>query len=75
MGETNRDIAGSIKDYGCLLIVLVVGGALVVGLTIDRTMSIRDVLYTEPLIRTRGFQRGDPADGLIESPPCDPNAH
>lgn len=45
------------------------------GLTIDRTMIIRDVLYTEPLIRTRGFQRGDPADGLIESPPCDPNAH
>ncbi len=34
MGETNRDIAGSIKDYGCLLIVLVVGGALVVGLAI-----------------------------------------
>ena len=44
------------------------------GLTIDRSMTIRDVLYTEPLVRTRGSQRAAP-DGLIESPACDPNGH
>lgn len=27
------------------------------------------------LIRTRGSQRADPAEGLIESPACDPNDH
>ena len=45
------------------------------GLTIDRVMTIHDDLYTEPLVRTRGSQRADPADGLMESPACDPNAH
>ena len=45
------------------------------GLTIDRIMTIHDALYTEPLVRTRGSQRADPADGLIESPVCDPNGH
>ena len=45
------------------------------GLTIDRTMTIYDVLYTEPLIRTRGSIRAEPADGLLESPSCDPNGH
>ena len=44
------------------------------GLTIDRTMTIQDVLYTEPLTRVRGSQRDAP-DGLIESPRCDPNGH
>ena len=44
------------------------------GLTIDRTMTIHDVLYTQPLVRTRGAQRGAP-DGLLESPSCDPNGH
>ncbi len=45
------------------------------GLTIDRTMTIHDDLYTEPLVRVRGSQRADQSDGLIESPLCDPNAH
>lgn len=45
------------------------------GLTIDRTMTVYDVLYTEPLIRTRGSIRAEPADGLLESPSCDPNGH
>jgi hypothetical protein len=40
------------------------------GLTISRTMTIDDALYTEPLVRTRGSQRGD-ARELLESPPCD----
>jgi hypothetical protein len=40
------------------------------GLTIDRTMTIYDDYYTEPLVRTRGSQRGNPAE-LLESPPCD----
>jgi hypothetical protein len=40
------------------------------GLTIARTMTIHDDGYTEPLVRTRGSQRGDPRE-LIESPPCD----
>jgi len=44
------------------------------GVTIDRIMTISDALYTEPLVRTRGSQRGAP-DGLIESPACDPNGH
>ena len=45
------------------------------GLTIDRTMTIHDKLYTEPLVRTRGSQRADSTNELIESPPCDPNSH
>ena len=40
------------------------------GLTINRTMTTYDDYYTEPLVRTRGSQRGNPAE-LIESPPCD----
>ncbi len=44
------------------------------GLTIDRTMTIHDSLYTAPLVRTRGSQRGD-ARNLFESPPCDPTQH
>ena len=43
------------------------------GLTIDRTMTIYDDLYTEPLVRTRGSQRGN-ARELLESPPCDATA-
>ncbi len=45
------------------------------GLTIDRIMTIHDDLYTEPLVRTRGSQRADASDGLVESPVCDPNSH
>ena len=41
------------------------------GLSIDRTMTIYDDLYTAPLVRTRGSQRGDSRE-LLESPPCDP---
>lgn len=43
------------------------------GLSIDRTMTIHDDYYTEPLVRTRGSRRGD-SGGLIESPPCDATA-
>jgi Family of unknown function (DUF6152) len=41
------------------------------GLTMDRTMTIHDKLYSAPLVRTRGSQRGDATVGLIESEPCD----
>jgi hypothetical protein len=41
------------------------------GLTMGRTMTIHDDYYTEPLVRTRGSQRGN-ARELLESPPCDP---
>ena len=41
----------------------------------DRIMTIHDDLYTEPLVRTRGSQRADASDGLVESPVCDPNSH
>lgn len=41
------------------------------GLTLQRTMTIHDPLYTAPLVRTRGSQRGDERVGLIESEPCD----
>lgn len=40
------------------------------GLTIARTMTIYDDYYTEPLVRSRGSQRGNPSE-LLESPPCD----
>lgn len=40
------------------------------GLTMDRTMTIHDTLYTAPLVRTRGSERGDDSE-LLESPPCD----
>jgi hypothetical protein len=45
------------------------------GLTIDRTMTVHDELYTAPLVRTRGSQRRPPNGELIESEPCDPNSH
>src|SRR5690606_2204335 len=41
------------------------------GLTMEREMTIHDALYTAPLVRTRGSQRGDSTVGLIESEPCD----
>ncbi len=34
-------------------------------------MTVYDKLYTAPLVRTRGSQRGDAKAGLIESEPCD----
>ncbi len=45
------------------------------GLTIDRTMTIHDALYTAPLVRTRGSQRRSAAGDLIESPPCNADIH
>lgn len=39
-------------------------------LTMDRIMTIHDDNYTQPLVRTRGSQRGDESE-LLESPPCD----
>ena len=41
------------------------------GLTMERIMTVHDTLYTAPLVRTRGSQRGDATLGLIESEPCD----
>jgi hypothetical protein len=41
------------------------------GLTMERLMTVHDKLYTGPIVRTRGSQRGDAALGLIESEPCD----
>ena len=34
-------------------------------------MTVHDKLYTQPIVRTRGSQRGDATLGLIESEPCD----
>ncbi len=34
-------------------------------------MTVHDKLYTQPIVRTRGSQRGDATVGLIESEPCD----
>lgn len=45
------------------------------GLTIERTMTIHDALYTAPLVRVRGSQRRSAAGDLIESPPCNPDIH
>lgn len=45
------------------------------GLTMDRTLTVHDPLYTAPLVRTRGSQRRAPDGELIESEPCDPNSH
>ena len=41
------------------------------GLTMERLMTVHDKLYTAPIVRTRGSQRGDATLGLIESEPCD----
>ena len=41
------------------------------GLTMERIMTVTDKAYTQPLVRTRGSQRGDATVGLIESEPCD----
>lgn len=44
------------------------------GLTIDRTMTIYDPYYTEPLVRQRYSARDDGID-LTEQAPCDPNSY
>jgi hypothetical protein len=44
------------------------------GLTIDRTMTIHDPYYTEPLVRQRYSARDDEID-LTEQAPCDPDSY
>jgi Family of unknown function (DUF6152) len=44
------------------------------GLSIDRTMTIYDPYYTEPLVRQRYSARGDDVD-LTEQAPCDPDSY
>jgi hypothetical protein len=44
------------------------------GLTIDRTMTIYDPYYTEPLVRQRYSAREDGID-LTEQAPCDPDSY
>jgi hypothetical protein len=43
-------------------------------LTIERTMTIHDSLYSAPLVRKRGSQRTI-IEGLVETGPCDPDAY
>lgn len=43
-------------------------------LTIDRTMTIHDPYYTEPLVRRRGSARDDDID-MTEQAPCDPDSY
>jgi hypothetical protein len=43
-------------------------------LSIDRTMTIYDPYYTEPLVRVRGSARGDDID-ISEQPSCDPDSY
>jgi hypothetical protein len=43
-------------------------------LTIDRTMTIHDRYYTEPLVRRRASARDERVD-LTEQLPCDPDSH
>jgi len=44
------------------------------GLTMDRTMTIHDPYYTEPLVRRRASARGDDIR-IAEQLPCDPDSH
>ena len=43
-------------------------------LSADRTMTIYDPLYTQPLVRTRGLARGPNID-VSEQDSCDPNSY
>lgn len=43
-------------------------------LSIDRTMTIYDPYYTQPLVRVRGSARGDAID-ISEQSSCDPNSY
>lgn len=43
-------------------------------LAMDRTMTIRDPYYTQPLVRKRGSARGDDVD-IGEQSPCDPDSY
>ncbi len=43
-------------------------------LSADRTMTIHDPLYTQPLVRTRGWARGEGVD-VSEQDSCDPASY
>jgi len=43
-------------------------------LSIERTMTIHDPYYTEPLVRRRASARGDDLS-LVEQAPCDPDSY
>jgi len=43
-------------------------------LSADRTMTIYDPLYTQPLVRTRGWARGEEVD-VTEQDSCDPASY
>lgn len=43
------------------------------GLSMERTMTIHDPYYTEPLVRTRWSARGDDLT-IVEQAPCDPDS-
>jgi hypothetical protein len=43
-------------------------------LSVDRTMTVYDPYYTEPLIRRRGSVRADNIN-IVEAAPCDPDGH
>lgn len=43
-------------------------------LAMDRTMTIHDPYYTEPLVRERGSARGDDVE-IVEQPSCDPDSY
>lgn len=43
-------------------------------LTMDRTMTIYDPLYTEPLVRRRGSARNEALE-VFEAEPCDPDGY
>src|SRR5690606_25950262 len=44
------------------------------GLTMDRTLTIHDPYYTEPLVRRRSSARGDDIR-IAEQLPCDPDSY
>jgi hypothetical protein len=43
-------------------------------LAMDRTMTIYDPYYTQPLVRRRGSARDDSVD-IGEQAPCDPDSY
>jgi len=43
-------------------------------LSVDRTMTIYDSFYSEPLVRERGSIRSDSVE-IVEPAPCDPDGH
>jgi hypothetical protein len=44
------------------------------GLSMERTMTVYDPYYTEPLVRTRFSARGDDV-AIVEQAPCDPDSY